>query len=51
MNRVSSLLCPVVLEGDTIRVLDETLLPHREVYLAVHTIEEAQRVLKNMNTQ
>ena len=51
MNRVSSLLCPVVLEGDTIRVLDETLLPHREVYLAVHTIEEAQRVLKNMNTR
>ena len=51
MNKTSPLLCPVALEGATISVLDEKQLPHKEVYLRLHTIDEAEKVLKNMNTR
>lgn len=47
----SPLLFPVKLKDDTIFVLDETLLPFKEEYIKVISVDEALAVLKGMKTR
>jgi methylthioribose-1-phosphate isomerase len=47
----SPLLFPVKLKDDTIFVLDETLLPFKEEYIKVISVDEALTVLKGMKTR
>lgn len=47
----SPLLFPVKLKDDTIFVLDETLLPFKEEYIRVISVEEALTVLREMKTR
>jgi len=52
MDKVKSpLIFPVTLEGDTIRVLDETALPFREEYINVKNLKKSVSVLKSMKTR
>ena len=47
----SPLLFPVRLEGSYIKVLDETLLPFKEEYIIVDSLEKSLWVLKEMKTR
>lgn len=49
--RFSPLFWPIKLKGDTIFILDETLLPHKIVYIKAKTYQEACRAIKEMKTR
>lgn len=49
--KFSPLFWPIKLKGKTIYILDETLLPHRLVYLKVKTYTQAARAIKDMKTR
>jgi len=47
----SPLFWPVKLEDKTMRVLDETLLPSKQVYIEVKTVFDAVSVIRDMKTR
>jgi methylthioribose-1-phosphate isomerase len=49
--KYSPLFWPIKLKGDTIYVLDETLLPERVKYIKVNNYQESCRVIKEMKTR
>jgi len=49
--RFSPLFWPVELKGSVIRVLDETLLPHKVKYLKLKTYQAACKAIKEMKTR
>jgi len=49
--KFSPLFWPVQLKGNTIYILDETLLPHKVKYIKVKTYQEACQAIKKMKTR
>jgi len=50
-NFKSPLLFPVSIDGEKIKVLDETSLPWKEDYILVENLEDSLRVLSEMKTR
>jgi methylthioribose-1-phosphate isomerase len=50
-QQFSPLFWPITLDGTTISILDETLLPHKVKYIKAHTYQEAARAIKDMKTR
>lgn len=38
-------------DNGTLKILDQLLLPHKQVYITVDTVEDGWRVIKNMNVR
>lgn len=49
--KFSPLFWPVELRGNTIYILDETLLPHKLAYIKVKTYPQAVKAIKEMKTR
>lgn len=49
--RLSPLFWPIQLKGNTIYILDETLLPHKVKYIQVKNCQQACAAIKNMKTR
>ena len=49
--KFSPLFWPVALRGNTIYILDETLLPHKIVYVKAKTYLQAVKAIKEMKTR
>ncbi|MFA5272108.1 MAG: S-methyl-5-thioribose-1-phosphate isomerase [Candidatus Omnitrophota bacterium] len=49
--KLSPLFWPVTLKGNTIHILDETLLPHKVKYIKARNEKEACRAIKEMKTR
>ena len=49
--KFSPLFWPVALRGNTIYILDETLLPHKLAYVKVKTYPQAVKAIKEMKTR
>jgi methylthioribose-1-phosphate isomerase len=50
-EKFSPLFWPISLEGTTISILDETLLPQKIKYIKAKTYQEAARAIKDMKTR
>lgn len=49
--KFSPLFWPIKLKGNTLYILDETLLPHKLAYIKAKTYQEAARAIKEMKTR
>jgi len=49
--KFSPLFWPVTLKGNTIYILDETLLPHKLAYVKAKTCQQAVKAIKEMKTR
>lgn len=49
--KFSPLFWPIKFKGNTLYILDETLLPHRLVYIKAKTYQEAARAIREMKTR
>ena len=49
--KFSPLFWPIQLEGETISILDETLLPHKTVFIKARTYQQAAQAIKEMKTR
>ena len=49
--KFSPLFWPIKLKGNTIYILDETLLPHKLAYVQAKTYQEAAKSIKEMKTR
>ena len=48
---LSPLFWPIKLQGDTIHILDETLLPHKCQYIKARSVRQACQAIKDMKTR
>lgn len=49
--KFSPLFWPIQLKGNTLYILDETLLPHKLAYIKAKTYQEAAKAIKEMKTR
>ena len=49
--KFSPLFWPIKLKGNTLYILDETLLPQKLVYVKAKTYQEAAKAIKDMKTR